>query len=70
MIEYNVIGDEILKYYTNFKARFCVTPKGDGSVVNWYCQFEKASEEIPDPNLIRDSAVKTLKKLDEYVTNS
>ncbi|KAM7484264.1 hypothetical protein LguiA_000273 [Lonicera macranthoides] len=69
-IEYIVIGGDILKYYKNFKAKLVVTPKGDGSTVKWACEYEKASEEIPDPSIIRDSAAKTFQKLDAFILNA
>lgn len=69
-IEYSVIGGDILKYYKNFKAKLVVTPKGDGSMVKWTCEYEKASDEIPDPSVIRDSAAKTFQQLDAFILNA
>lgn len=66
-VSYHVIDGDILKYYKNFKAYLKVTPKGDGSLVRWWCEFEKASAEVPEPNLIRDAAVKTFKDLEAYL---
>lgn len=64
---YSVIGGDLLKYYKNFKAHLTVSPKGEGSLVKWASEFEKAHEEIPDPNLIRDFAVKNFQDLDAYL---
>ena len=64
---YSVIDGDLLKFYKNFKAFLVVEPKGDGSLVKWACEFEKASDEIPDPNIIRDFAVKSFKDLDSYL---
>uniref|UniRef100_A0A5B6ZNS7 Bet v I/Major latex protein domain-containing protein n=1 Tax=Davidia involucrata TaxID=16924 RepID=A0A5B6ZNS7_DAVIN len=66
-VTYSVIGGDLLKYYKSFKATLVVSPKGDGSLVQWTCEFEKASEEIPDPNIIRDFAVKNFQELDDYI---
>ncbi|WP_168415089.1 MLP family protein, partial [Acinetobacter indicus] len=57
-VSYSIIDGDLLKYYKNFKAHLVVAPKGDGSLVSWTCEFEKAHEEVPDPNIIRDFAVK------------
>jgi hypothetical protein len=64
---YCVIDGDLLKFYKTFKSHITVIPKGAGSLVKWSCEFEKASEEIPDPHLIKDFAVKNFKELDDYV---
>ncbi|XP_030961323.1 MLP-like protein 423 [Quercus lobata] len=64
---YCVIDGDLLKFYKNFKSNISVIPKGAGSLVKWSCEFEKASEEIPDPHLIKDFAAKNFKELDDYV---
>lgn len=66
---YAVIGGDLLKYYNNFKAHFEVIPKADneGCVMKWSCEYEKTSEEIPIPHLIKDFAVKNFKDLDAYI---
>ncbi|CAH9073948.1 unnamed protein product [Cuscuta epithymum] len=66
-LSYNVIEGDILKYYKSFKANVGVTPQGDGSLVKWCCEFEKASDEVPEPSLIKDAAVKTFKGLEVYL---
>lgn len=64
---YSVIEGDLLKYYKSFKAHVTVVPKGEGSLVKWHCEFEKASEDIPDPSAIKDFAVKNFKELDDYI---
>ncbi|KAH0668951.1 hypothetical protein KY289_023444 [Solanum tuberosum] len=64
---YSVIDGETLKYYKSFKGSVTVTPKGNGSLVKWCCEFEKASDEIPEPQIIKDFAVKNFKNLDAYL---
>lgn len=66
-LSYSVTGGDLLKYYKNFKATLVITSKGEGSLVKWTCHFDKASEEIPDPNIIKEFAVKNFKELDEYI---
>ncbi|KAL2253560.1 UNVERIFIED_CONTAM: MLP-like protein [Sesamum indicum] len=67
MLSYSVIGGDILKYYKNFKAHLSVSPKDEGSWVKWSCEFEKASEEVPNPDLVRDFAIKNFQDLDAYI---
>ncbi|KAA8529535.1 hypothetical protein F0562_033666 [Nyssa sinensis] len=64
---YSIVEGDLLKYYKSFKATLAVSPKGDGSLVQWSCEFEKASEEIADPNIIKDFAVKNFIELDDYI---
>ncbi|XP_009363503.2 MLP-like protein 423 [Pyrus x bretschneideri] len=64
---YKVIGGDLLKYYTSFKCVLTVTPKGDGSLVKWSSVYEKAHEQVPEPSIIKDFAVKNFQELDAYV---
>ncbi|GFP91548.1 mlp-like protein 423 [Phtheirospermum japonicum] len=66
-LSYSVIEGDVLQYYKNFKASLSVSPKGDGSVVKWWCEFDKASDEVPNPDLIRDFATKNFQDLDAYI---
>ncbi|KAI8528371.1 hypothetical protein RHMOL_Rhmol12G0144000 [Rhododendron molle] len=67
ILSYSVIEGDLLKFYKSFKATLMVSAKGDGSSVKWVSEFEKASDEIPDPNIIRDFAVENFTKLDAYL---
>ena len=64
-VSYHVLEGDVLNYYKNFRATLVVTPKENGSLVQWICEFEKASDEIPDPNIIKDFAVKNIQEVDQ-----
>lgn len=67
-LNYSVVEGDILKYYKNFKGGFEVNSKGEnGSTVKWWCEFEKASEEIPEPDFVKEFAIKTFQDLDAYL---
>ncbi|XP_059648983.1 MLP-like protein 423 [Cornus florida] len=66
-VSYSVIDGDLLKFYKSFKAHLVVSPKGDGSLVHWSCDYEKAKEDIEAPHIIKDFAVKNLKELDDYI---
>lgn len=66
-LSYSVIEGDMLKYYNNFKATLSVSPKGDGSLVKWWCEFDKTSDELPNPDIIKDFGVKTLQDLDAFI---
>ncbi|GAB2213174.1 hypothetical protein Droror1_Dr00021195 [Drosera rotundifolia] len=40
---------------------------GDGSLVTWTCDYEKANEEVPASELFKDFVVKTFHDLDAYL---
>ncbi|XP_010254473.1 PREDICTED: MLP-like protein 423 [Nelumbo nucifera] len=70
---YSAIEGDILKFYKHFRARVHVTTAGGDDkkkVVKWSCEFDKASDEVPDPHLVQDFATKTLKALDDYLVNN
>lgn len=64
---YSVIDGDMMQYYKSFKASLEVIPEEEGSLVKWLCEFEKASEEVPNPDIIRDFAAKNFKEIDEYL---
>lgn len=65
---YSVVEGDVLKFYKNFKSQLTVEPKGEGSLVKWSCEFEKAKEDAPDPELMfKGFAVKTFQDIDAYL---
>ncbi|KAJ4831466.1 hypothetical protein Tsubulata_047902 [Turnera subulata] len=68
-VSYSVIEGDLLKFYKSFKGTIVVVPKGDGggSLVKWSCEYEKASDEVEVPHIIKDFAVKNFVEVDEYI---
>lgn len=66
-VAYSVIDGDMMKYYKIFKATLEVIPEGEGSIVKWMCEYEKASDEVPDPSIIRDFAAKNFQEIDAYL---
>ncbi|KAJ8451662.1 hypothetical protein Cgig2_018296 [Carnegiea gigantea] len=64
---YSVIDGELISFYKTFKAQAAVVPNGEGSLVKWSCEFEKAQEDTPNPDLFKEFAVKTFHELDAYL---
>ncbi|KAI3912264.1 hypothetical protein MKW92_031645 [Papaver armeniacum] len=50
-----------------FTATLQISPKGDGSSIKFSVEFEKASDEVPDPDLILELAMKTFSEFDAYL---
>ncbi|KAF6157320.1 hypothetical protein GIB67_004258 [Kingdonia uniflora] len=66
-ISYSVIDGELATFYKTFRATLQITAKGDGSLVKWSVEYEKANDEVPEPDLVQDFALKTFTGLDEYL---
>ncbi|KAI4314304.1 hypothetical protein L6164_027226 [Bauhinia variegata] len=66
LVTYSVIDGDLMKYFKKFQGNVSVTPKGDGSVAKWWCEYEKASNEIPDPHVIKDFVVKNFVEVDTF----
>ncbi|KAL8532626.1 hypothetical protein ACS0TY_008999 [Phlomoides rotata] len=69
-MSYTFLKGDILNYYKNFKSTVCVSDaEGDGCVVKYIAEFEKANEQIPDPILFKEFAVKAYHDFDAYLVN-
>ncbi|KAK4488852.1 hypothetical protein RD792_004642 [Penstemon davidsonii] len=70
-VNYNIIEGDLLNYYNNFNVNICGVPKGNnGSLVKWSCKFDKVNQQIPNPDLVKDSAIKGFQDLDAYLLNA
>ncbi|KAL8137738.1 hypothetical protein V2J09_003739 [Rumex salicifolius] len=68
-VSYSVIDGELLEILKKFKAKLVVSAncKGEGSLVKWSLEYEKAKEEVPDPDLLTEFATTNFKDLDAYL---
>ncbi|KAE8690804.1 MLP423-like protein [Hibiscus syriacus] len=64
---YSIFEGDLMKYYKSVVAKIVVVPKGQSSLIKWSCEFEKVSEDIPDPNTLKEFAVKNFLEIDEYL---
>ncbi|KAL6650868.1 hypothetical protein ACP70R_009793 [Stipagrostis hirtigluma subsp. patula] len=69
VVTYSVVDGELVSFYKNFKVTLQVSPakEGGGAVVSWAMEFDKASEQVPEPDAIRETAAKTFHDLDDYL---
>ncbi|URE06217.1 Pathogenesis-related protein Bet v I family, partial [Musa troglodytarum] len=59
-VSYSVIDGETASFYKNFTAAMKVeASSGGGSLVKWCVEYEKVNEEIPEPDIIKETAVAT-----------
>ncbi|OVA01143.1 Bet v I domain [Macleaya cordata] len=69
MITHSAIGGDLMNDYKFFDATFIATPKvdGDGSVVTWHVEYEKANEDAPVPTNYIDFFVSWTKDLNAHL---
>ncbi|KAG1326995.1 MLP-like protein [Cocos nucifera] len=68
LVSYSVIDGELASFYKPFKATLQVVPKSDGGgFVKWCLAYDKVNEEVPQPDFLLGTAVKTFKDLDAYL---
>ena len=77
VVSYSVVDGELVDFYKNFKITLQVAPAkaapegeaeaGAGAVVNWAMEFDKANDQVPDPDVIKETATKTFHDLDDYL---
>nr|CAB3484784.1 unnamed protein product [Digitaria exilis]CAB3487314.1 unnamed protein product [Digitaria exilis] len=67
VVSYSVVDGELVNFYKNFRITLKVSPGKEGAVVNWSMEFDKANEQVPDPDVIKETATKTFHDLDDYL---
>lgn len=74
VVSYSVVDGELVDFYKNFKITLKVAKaaaaEGEGeagAVVNWSMEFDKANDQVPDPDVIKETATKTFHDLDDYL---
>ena len=71
VVSYSVVDGELVSFYKNMKITLKVSPaakEGEaGAVVNWSMEFDKANDQVPDPDVIKETATKTFHDLDDYL---
>ncbi|KAF5200680.1 Mlp-like protein [Thalictrum thalictroides] len=60
-------GSSVKEHYKHFTVIIQVNPKGNGSAVKWTVEFEKHSDEIPDPHAYLELFDKLNEKVDEHL---
>ncbi|GFP90821.1 mlp-like protein 423 [Phtheirospermum japonicum] len=69
-ITFELIGGEVTKYFKNFKATFEAISKTNNSnmkMVKWGLEYEKASEDVPNPHSHLEFLVNMALEIDAYL---
>ena len=65
---YSVIGGDLIgAFYTKYQPTVQIIPKEKGCLVKWAVDYEKADEDVPDPQAVLEFIIGALHTLDDYV---
>ncbi|KAK7334632.1 hypothetical protein VNO80_26392 [Phaseolus coccineus] len=67
-LSFKVLEGDLLGLYKSFKFNLQVTPKENGSVVQWSLEFEKQENHIPAPHTLLQLGIELSKNIDSYLT--
>lgn len=63
-ITYKAFGGDLMQIYKSIKAIIHVNQNAEYSLVTWTLEYEKMSEDVPDPSSLVDLAYKITKSTD------
>ena len=69
-ITLKVLDGEVLKDYKSYKFTTQAIPKGEGCLVIWTIEYEKASEGGPDPHNYLEFSVNITKDIESHLLNA
>ena len=69
-ITFKVSDGEVLNDYKSYKFTTQAIPKGEGCLVKWTIEYEKASEDGPDPHDYLEFAVTVTKDIESHLLNA
>ncbi|PKI39062.1 hypothetical protein CRG98_040549 [Punica granatum] len=69
---FRVVDGDLMKLYKKFILIFQATPKkeGTGSVARWTLEYEKLSEEVPEPYATLEFCAQVTKDIDSHLTSA
>ncbi|OMO99688.1 hypothetical protein COLO4_13142 [Corchorus olitorius] len=70
MLTFKLVGGHIMNAYKSFKSFLKVTPKGEGSLVNWSMEYEKQNDNIPEPVAYKDFLTTWIKNVDASLSKA
>ena len=69
-ITFKVLDGELLNDYKSYKFTTQAIPKGEGCLVKWIAEYEKASEDGSDPRGYLELAVNITKDIESHLLNA
>ncbi|KAL7132308.1 hypothetical protein ABFS83_12G064600 [Erythranthe nasuta] len=65
-VTYKVIEGDLMELYKTFKLTAHVDTTGEDNVVTWTFEYEKMSDDIPDPHTLMDFCLAMTKNIDSH----
>ncbi|EYU33127.1 hypothetical protein MIMGU_mgv1a019445mg [Erythranthe guttata] len=65
-VTYKVIEGDLMELYKTFKLTVRVDTTGEDNVVTWTFEYEKLSEDIPDPHTLMEFFGTMTKSIDSH----
>ncbi|XAR72242.1 hypothetical protein NMG60_11018814 [Bertholletia excelsa] len=69
-ITFDLIGGEVTKYYSSFKATLQATSREGKNWAKWTLEFEKLNEQVPTPHSHMEFLLNGAKEIDAYLLNA
>lgn len=66
-IKFKILDGGVLKYYNSFESTIQVTAKEKGSLVKWAAEYEKLTDDAPEPKVQLDFALELTKDIDNHL---
>ncbi|XP_073147208.1 kirola-like [Henckelia pumila] len=65
-ITFKVIEGDLMELYNEFKLTVHVDTKGEDNIVTWTLEYEKKSEDIPDPHTLMEFCLNVTKDIETH----
>lgn len=69
-ITFKVLDGELLKDYKSYKFTVQAIPKGDGCLVKWTAEYEKACENGSDPQDYMELAIQITQDIESHLLSA
>ncbi|KAK6146768.1 hypothetical protein DH2020_020637 [Rehmannia glutinosa] len=63
-ITFNVIEGDVMAWYNTFKTILKVDNNGEDSLVTWTMEYEKKTEDVPEPDAIMNLCLSMTKEIE------
>jgi len=66
LIRFKVIGGDLLELYKTMAITIHVDTNGESNLVTWTVEYEKLSEDVPDPTTLMDFFIVVTKDIETH----
>ncbi|OMO99687.1 hypothetical protein COLO4_13141 [Corchorus olitorius] len=70
MLTFKLVGGQMMNAYKSLKFFLKVTPKDEGSLVDWSMEYEKQNDNIPEPVAYKDILATWFKSVDANLSKA